>query len=152
MQRLCFHAKSLADFGTTGARNGGAVSEIYVNEFRGVPELHGDIHELMHNKLRMGDELHWNGGQGLAGDVMNINTCAAPFNSFHLTEENKRLMAEKLADQISKFHAVAEPGRVGKRPYRLPTRNRQIGGREIHVLLNLAQRMVRMKGLLCGGG
>ena len=93
----------LGGLGTTGVRNGGAVSEIYVNEFQGVPDFcmaKLAFHELMHNKLRMSDDLHWNGGQGLADDVMNINLCAAPFSSFQLTEENKRLMAEKLDDVV----------------------------------------------------
>lgn len=89
--------------GTTGFRNGGAVSEVYLDVFNDTPEImmaKMAFHELMHNKLRLDNRLHTDGGFGLARDTVDFEYCMAPWSGFNLNEENKRLMAEKLDDPV----------------------------------------------------
>jgi hypothetical protein len=86
--------------------SGANVSEIYLDH----PGLtttevvaRAAFHELMHNKLRMGDDLHARGGDGLA-DPDNI--FSGPFG---LTEENVEKMAQVLHVPAPQFILPTQP-------------------------------------------
>ncbi len=82
--------------GTTKWKIGGeALSEVYVSRFRTQPKALAALafHELMHNKLRMGNSLHGKGG--LAKEEITAAT--------ELTDDNIKLMAGKLADRAPQW-------------------------------------------------
>jgi hypothetical protein len=94
--------------GATYPGNKGAISEIYFDKFAaedwpGMAKI--AFHELMHNKLRIGNDMHSdfeiNGGAGthsLASE--ELDTSSRGMFSYKLTFQNKRAMRRAMAKDV----------------------------------------------------
>jgi hypothetical protein len=99
-------APGLGEGGTTFSSNGKTVSEIYLKEFRGEVVFIGRLifHELMHNKLELGDEMHtdFDMGFGLARDQISGGTGMGHLSD-GITQKNATVMAQALFKKVAQY-------------------------------------------------
>src|SRR5262249_38901775 len=97
----------LGPSGTTAQTDRGTISEIYVASFDRDDSLcmaRLIFHELMHNKLRMGNDMHYDyeAGFGLAAAITDCAT-GMGHRSTGMTSKNATAMARALLNSVPQF-------------------------------------------------
>lgn len=92
--------------GTTWRSNHGTVSEIYVDDKSdslGLARI--SFHEFMHNKLKMGDEMHndFDVGFGLAREQVSSERSMFNRSTAELTQKNAVVMAKALMENVPQY-------------------------------------------------
>ena len=92
--------------GTTARTSSGTISEVYDSAFDDyTSECAVIFHELMHNKLQMGDEMHTDGnvGFGIASAEVETDTTSLGRRSLGMNGTNERVMAKALLNSVPQF-------------------------------------------------
>jgi hypothetical protein len=101
-----FSAGALGGGGTTFQTRNGTISEVYDSVFDDyTSECAVIFHELMHNKLQMGDEMHTDGsvGFGIASAEVETATTSLGRRSLGMNGTNQRAMAKTLLNSVPQF-------------------------------------------------
>jgi hypothetical protein len=96
----------LGDGGTTARTSRGTISEVYDSAFADwTSECAVIFHELMHNKLQMGDEMHTDGdvGFGIASREVETDTTSLGRRSLGMNGTNERAMAKALLNSVPQY-------------------------------------------------